>query len=100
MFRAALIILAKDTRLRVRDRSVWIFAFVVPLALTFVFSSLLRDTEDFHLHAGLVQADQGELAMAFATGVVAAVDAEGFAPVSRFEAEEAAGGAFGTGRTG
>lgn len=97
MFRAALIILAKDTRLRVRDRSVWIFAFAVPLALIFVFSSLLPDEGDFHFEAGLVQADQGDLATAFATGVVPALEAEGFATVTRFDDEHAARDAIGEG---
>jgi ABC-2 type transport system permease protein len=77
MLRAATHILVKDTRLRLRDRSVWLFAFVVPLGLTFLFSSIFPDTETIELTAGVVDLDGGDVAAGFVDGVVPAlVDAE------------------------
>ncbi|MFO7961677.1 MAG: ABC transporter permease [Nitriliruptoraceae bacterium] len=73
MLRAASHILVKDTRLRLRDRSVWLFAFVVPLGLTFLFSSIFPDTETIELTAGVVDLDGGEVAAGFVDGVVPAL---------------------------
>lgn len=75
--RAAVTILAKDLRLRLRDRSVYLFAIVVPLGLTFVFSLLFPDAEAFQLRAAVVDLDGGEVASGFTDGVVPAlVDAD------------------------
>lgn len=73
MLRAASLILAKDTRLRVRDRSVWLFALVVPLGLTFLFSSIFPDIGAIELKAGVVDLDGGEVAAGFVEGVVPAL---------------------------
>ena len=97
MLRAASHILVKDTRLRLRDRSVWLFAFVVPLGLTLLFSSIFPDTETIELTAGVVDLDGGEVAAGFVDGVVPAlVDAEvvtaaSFADESDARAQVAAG---------
>jgi ABC-2 type transport system permease protein len=77
MLRAAFHILHKDARLRVRDRSVWLFAFIVPIGLTFLFSSIFPDTETIELTAGVVDLDGGEVASGFVDGVLPAlVEAE------------------------
>lgn len=74
MWRAATLILAKDTRLRVRDRSVWLLALVVPAGLTLLFSTIFPDTEVIELRAGVVDLDGGDAAAAFVTGVVPALE--------------------------
>jgi len=70
MLSAVLTILRKDLTLRVRDRSVWLFAFVVPLGLTFLFSTIFPDTGDLELTAGVVDLDGGSVAEGFVEGVV------------------------------
>ncbi len=70
MLRAATLILAKDARLRARDRSVWLFALVVPIGLTFLFSSIFPDTGELELTAGVVDLDGGEGAAGFVDGVL------------------------------
>ena len=70
MLRAATLILAKDARLRARDRSVWLFALVVPIGLTFLFSSIFPDTGELELTAGVVDLDGGEVAAGFVDGVL------------------------------
>ena len=90
MIRAALLIVAKDARLRLRDRSVWIFAFVVPVALTFVFSQIFPDPTDFQLSAGIVDLDGGDVAAGFTEGVVPELEGEGFVTATSFPDEAAA----------
>jgi len=70
VLRAATLILAKDARLRARDRSVWLFALVVPIGLTFLFSSIFPDTGELELTAGVVDLDGGEVAAGFVDGVL------------------------------
>lgn len=70
MLRAATLILAKDARLRARDRSVWLFALVVPIGLTFLFSSIFPDTGELEVTAGVVDLDGGEVAAGFVDGVL------------------------------
>ncbi len=90
MLRAATVILRKDLRLRLRDRSVLLFAFVVPLALTFVFAQLFPTQEDFELTAGVVDLDGGEVAAGFTDGVVPALVADGLVDATTFGDEAAA----------
>ncbi|TVR34348.1 MAG: ABC transporter permease [Nitriliruptor sp.] len=90
MLRAATVILRKDLRLRLRDRSVLLFAFVIPLALTFVFSQLFPTQEDFVLTAGVVDLDGGDVAAGFTQGVVAALVDDGLVDATTFEDEAAA----------
>lgn len=65
MAHAALTIFLKDLRLRLRDRSVYVFAFVVPLGLTFVFAMILPAEEEFRLRATVVDEDGGPVADGF-----------------------------------
>lgn len=66
---ASLLIAAKDLRQRARDRSLFILAFIAPLALAFVFSTVfggLDDTGDrIRFTYGIVDRDGGDLADAF-----------------------------------
>jgi ABC-2 type transport system permease protein len=89
MIRASSLILRKDLRLRLRDRSVWLFAFGVPLALTFVFS-LLFQFDDFELRAGVVDLDGGEVASGFTQALLPALGDEGFLETVPFEDEASA----------
>ncbi len=90
MLRAATVILRKDLRLRLRDRSVLLFAFVIPLALTFVFSQLFPTQEDFELTAGVVDLDGDDVAAGFTQGVVAALVDDGLVDATTFEDEAGA----------
>ena len=90
MFAAALTILRKDAKLRLRDRSVWVFAFVVPLALTYVFSLVFTGQDEFRFTAGVVDLDGGPVAEGFTDGVVPALVEEGLAEVTAFGDEVAA----------
>ncbi len=77
MVRAAWIILGKDLRLRLRDRSVLLFALVIPLGLTLVFSAVLPGEEDFALDAAVVDQDGGPVAAGFVEGPLAALTEAG-----------------------
>lgn len=77
MLSAAVMILGKDLRLRLRDRSVWLFALVVPLGLTFLFSSIFPETEAIGLRAGVVDLDGGQAAAGFVDGVLPTLIDEG-----------------------
>ncbi len=90
MLRAALTILRKDTRLRLRDRSVLLFAFVVPVALTLVFSLVFPQQDGFRLDAGVVDLDGGEVAGGFTEVLLPALADEGLVAVTRFPDEAAA----------
>jgi ABC-2 type transport system permease protein len=65
VLRAALLILGKDLRLRLRDRSVLLFGVIVPLGLTVLFSFIFPDVEEFELPAAVVDLDGGPVAAAF-----------------------------------
>jgi ABC-2 type transport system permease protein len=88
MLRDASLILVKDTRLRVRDRSVWLFALVVPIGLTFLFSSIFPDTAALELQAGVVDLDGGEVAAGFVEGVVPALAEADVLTEVAFDSEE------------
>lgn len=90
MVRAALTILRKDLRLRLRDRSVVLFALVVPLVLTFVFAQIFPSDEDLEVRAGIVDLDGGEVAAGFIEGVLPALVEEGSLEVTTFTDEAAA----------
>jgi ABC-2 type transport system permease protein len=74
---AALTILAKDLRLRLRDRSVLLFAVVVPLGLTVLFSFILPDIGELDLTAAVLDQDGGQVARGFVDGVVPALADDG-----------------------
>lgn len=94
---SALHIVVKDLTLRVRDRSVFLFALVVPLGLTFVFSTVLPDSEELSLSAAVVDLDGGPLADAFVQGPIAALAADGTLVEATVEDRPAAEAAIGEG---
>ena len=66
---AAIQIAAKDLRLRVRDRSVFIIGVFAPLALAFIFNLIFGSalgTTSFDLDYGLVDQDRSQISQAFA----------------------------------
>jgi ABC-2 type transport system permease protein len=71
--RAAFTILRKDLRLRFRDRSVLLFAIVVPLGLTMLFSGIFPDVEELQVIGAVVDEDGGAVAAGFAEEVVPAL---------------------------
>jgi ABC-2 type transport system permease protein len=81
--RAALLITAKDLRLRARDRSVFLFAFVVPIGLAFLFASILPDAERLEVRAAVVDLDGGDLAASFTDQVLPAVASSGALELER-----------------
>ena len=68
--RAMLLMAAKDLRLRVRDRSVFLIGVVVPFVLAFIFSQILGGSDGgsivLDLDYGLVDADGSDESAAFA----------------------------------
>jgi ABC-2 type transport system permease protein len=70
VLRAALLILGKDLRLRLRDRSVLLFGVLVPLGLTVVFSLIFPEVDEFELPAAVVDLDGGPVAAAFVDEVL------------------------------
>ena len=83
MIRAAFIIAGKDLRQRLRDRSAWILAVLVPLGLAFVLNLTLSGIsgEGFSASFALYDADGGNTALAFGD-VLREVEAQGFAEVT------------------
>lgn len=79
--RAAFTILAKDLRLRLRDRSVILFAVVVPLGLTMLFSFILPSEGDLTVTAAVVDEDGGPASQAFVDQVLPALTDAGFVTV-------------------
>lgn len=75
--RAALLILAKDLRLRSRDRSVLMFALIVPIGLTFLFSAMLPDVDEISVRAAVVDDDGGAITASFVDEVLPALAADG-----------------------
>lgn len=65
--RAALVIAAKELRQRIRDRSVFVIAFIVPFALAGILSLTLSNTDDSSFTAtyGVVDLDHGDVSAAF-----------------------------------
>lgn len=90
MFRAVMVILGKDLKLRLRDRSVLLFAVVVPLGLTTLFASVLPEPEELDLTAAVVDADGGDVARGFVEGVVPALVEGGILEHIEVEDEAAA----------
>lgn len=77
--RTALLIAAKDARQRMRDRSVFLFALVVPLALAFMFSLIFGGAEGpgGAFEYAVVDADGGAVAEQFTDEVLPAVASGG-----------------------
>jgi ABC-2 type transport system permease protein len=74
---ASLLLLTKDLRLRIRDRSVLVFGIVVPLGLTLLFSGIFPDLDDLQVVAAVVDEDGSEVAAGFTDEVVPALVDEG-----------------------
>jgi ABC-2 type transport system permease protein len=77
--RASLVILAKDLRQRVRDRSALLVAIVVPLVLASIFGLIFHNaiTGKVTFAFGLVDQDHGAASRAFATEVLAPLQRQG-----------------------
>jgi ABC-2 type transport system permease protein len=90
---AATLIAGKDLKLRVRDRSAFIFGIIAPLVLAFVFNLVFGNTfgaaTGLGLEYGIVDLDQSQISQAFA-GVLEEVEADGFLTLQTY-ADEAAG---------
>lgn len=90
MLRAALVILGKDLRLRLRDRSVVLFAVIVPLGLTVLFSFIFPDTDELDVTAAVVDLDGGEVSAGFVENVVPALVDAGVVELESVEGEQQA----------
>jgi ABC-2 type transport system permease protein len=79
----ALLVAAKDLRLRLRDRSVILMGLVVPLGLAWVFSLILADVTGGGLRFtyAVADADGGPLAGAFTDQVLGGMAAQGFVEI-------------------
>jgi ABC-2 type transport system permease protein len=86
--RAALTILRKDLRLRLRDRSVLLFGLVVPLGLTVLFSGIFPDLDELRVDAAVVDEDGGEVASGFTEGVLPTLVEEGVVVLSDLDTRE------------
>jgi ABC-2 type transport system permease protein len=90
---SALLIAAKDLRQRARDRSLFILAFVAPLALAFVFSTVFAGLDDsgdrIRFTYGLVDDDGGQLGQAFADLLLELEDT-GLVELERYDDGDAA----------
>ena len=75
---AALLIAWKDLRQRCRDRSAFLIAFVVPLALAFIFSAILGDVgEDATFRYAVANQDEGRAARALSEQALAPLEEQG-----------------------
>lgn len=86
-------IAAKDLRLRVRDRSAFIFGVFAPLALAFVFNLVFGGAFDpttgFGLEYGMVDLDQSELSQSL-TGILAGAEDAGILAIDDYESRASA----------
>ncbi|NNF63852.1 MAG: ABC transporter permease [Acidimicrobiia bacterium] len=80
---AVLVIAAKDLKQRLRDKSAWIVAVLVPFGLAFILNASIGGVADQQLEIdmGIVDLDQGTLSEAF-RGVLASIEASGLLDVS------------------
>ncbi len=88
--RTALLVMAKDLRQRLRDRSVFIFAVAAPLGLAVIFSQLLAGTTDFHASYVVADLDRGTLATTFREQVLGSLVKAGVADVAEVADAQAA----------
>src|SRR5512142_377544 len=80
---AALLIARKDLRQRLRDRSVFLIAIVVPLVLASIFGLIFHNAigGQVTFTFGLVDLDHGPAAIAFRTQVLGSIEREGLIKV-------------------
>jgi ABC-2 type transport system permease protein len=90
MSHAVLTIFAKDLRLRLRDRSVFLFAFVVPLGLTLLFSSIFPETEDIELVAAVIDLDGSDVSAGLADQALPQLEETGLLDLAEVDDREAA----------
>ncbi|MFI5623653.1 ABC transporter permease [Nocardioides sp. NPDC051685] len=89
----ALQIAAKDLRQRVRDRSAFVLAIVVPFVLTAIFSLLFGPAATPRAFAyAVVDQDHTAVSRTFTDDVLGALEAQGVAQVSELEEAEARAG--------
>jgi ABC-2 type transport system permease protein len=89
---AAAQIAVKDLKLRVRDRSAFIFGIVAPLVLAFVFNLVFGsvfDATGLGLEYGMVDLDQSEISLVFG-GVLEEVEADGILTIENYANEASA----------
>jgi len=88
--RATLLIAWKDLRQRARDRSAFLIAFVVPLALAFIFSQILGDVGNnpITFAFAVVDEDGGTTAKAFTDEVLAPLEDEGLVILTNADTTE------------
>ena len=88
---AALLIAWKDLRQRARDRSAFLIAFVVPLALAFIFSLILSDIggDDITFEYAVVDEDGGASSRAFADELLAPLEADGLLDLTILDSRDA-----------
>ena len=81
--KTALLIAGKDLRQRLRDRSAFLIALVVPFVLAAIFGLTLHDVGSGRIafDFGVVDQDRGAAARAFAADVLAPVERQGLAHV-------------------
>ncbi|MGY6500806.1 MAG: ABC transporter permease [Acidimicrobiales bacterium] len=92
---ATWLICVKDLRLRLRDRSLLILAFVAPLALSFVFNIVfggLDDGERITFDFGVVDLDGGDVAAGFSS-MMDDIESSGLITVTTFPDADAGRGA-------
>ena len=75
--RAALLIAWKDLRQRARDRSAFVIAFAVPLALAFIFSLILGGDDSISFRYAVVDLDGGATARVFVEEVLVPLEDSG-----------------------
>ena len=82
--RAALLIASKDLRQRARDRSAFLIAIIVPLALAFIFSQILGGVsgDSITFEYAVVDQDEGTIARAFFDEVLAPLQDGGLIEVT------------------
>ena len=100
MIFSAWLIFQKDLRLRLRDRSVLMFAFVIPFGLTWVFSLVFPDPEAITVDAAVVDLDGSQVSRGFVDGVVAGLVREGLVTQVAADGVEAARRAIEDGEAG
>ncbi len=89
---AATQIAVKDLKLRVRDRSAFIFGIVAPLVLAFVFNLVFGsvfDATGLGLEYGMVDLDQSEISLRFGA-VLEEVEADGVLTIENYANEASA----------
>ena len=82
--RAALVILGKDLRQRLRDRSALLVAIVVPLVLASIFGLIFHNAVGGRLSfkLGLVDQDHGPAGQAFTASALAPLERQGLISVN------------------